>query len=84
LRGTRGRIHRFAREIIERGISEGCFAADVDPAVATNSLFEMLNGVSRWFHPSQPLSYDELAEHLRRFVLRALGADPTAHVAESA
>ncbi len=74
----RFRIHRFVREIIERGITEGHFHADVDPGVATNSLFEMLNGVSRWFHPSRPLSYDELAEHLRCFVLRGLGADPAA------
>jgi TetR/AcrR family transcriptional regulator, cholesterol catabolism regulator len=75
----RGRIHRFAREIIERGIAEGYFAADVDPGVTTNSLFEMLNGVSQWFHPSRPLSYEELAEHLWRFVLRGLGADPAAY-----
>ena len=75
----RGRIHRFAREIIERGIAEGYFESDVDPGVTTNSLFEMLNGVSRWFHPLRPLSYDELAEHLRCFVLRGLGADPAAY-----
>ena len=75
----RGRIHRFAREIIERGIAEGYFESDVDPGVTTNSLFEMLNGVSRWFHPSRPLSYDELAEHLRCFVLRGLCADPAAY-----
>jgi AcrR family transcriptional regulator len=74
----RFRIHRFVREIIERGIDEGHFHADVDPGVATNSLFEMLNGVSHWFHPSRPLSYDELAEHLRCFVLRGLGVDPAA------
>ena len=72
----RSRIHGFAREIIERGIAEGYFAPDVDPGVTTNSLFEMLNGVSRWFHPSRPLSYEQLAEHLRCFVLRGLGADP--------
>ena len=75
----RFRIHRFVREIIERGIAEGDFHADVDPGVATNSLFEMLNGVSHWFHPSRPLSYDELAEHLRCFVLRGLGVDPAAY-----
>ena len=51
----RCRIHRFVREIIERGIAEGDFHADVDPGVTTNSLFEMLNGVSHWFHPSRPL-----------------------------
>lgn len=77
--GKRGRIHRFAREIIEDGIADGSFVGDIEPGVITNSLFDMLNGASRWFHPSQPLSYDELAEQLRCFVLRGLGADPAAH-----
>jgi AcrR family transcriptional regulator len=72
----RGRIHRFVREIIESGIAEGCFEAEIDPGVTTNGLFDMLNGISQWFHPSRPLSYEELAEHVRRFVLRGLGADP--------
>jgi AcrR family transcriptional regulator len=75
----RGRIHRFVRDIVEAGIAEGCFEPGIDPGVTTNNLFDMLNGISQWFHPSRPLTYDELAEHVRRFVLRGLGADPAAY-----
>jgi len=75
----RGRIHRFVREIVEAGIAEGCFEAGLDPGITTNNVFDMLNGISQWFHPSRPLTYEELTEHVRRFVLRGLGADPAAY-----
>ena len=74
----RSRIHRFVREIIEAGIADGSFVGDIEPGLTTNNVFDLLNGISTWFHPARPLSYDELAEHLRRFVLRGLGADPSA------
>jgi AcrR family transcriptional regulator len=73
----RGRIHRFVRDIIEAGIAEGYFDAGIDPGITTNNVFDVLNGISQWFHPARPLTYDELTEHVRRFVLRGLGADPT-------
>ena len=73
----RGRIHRFVREIIEAGIAEGCFDSGIDPGITTNNVFDMLNGISQWFRPGRPLQYDELAEQVRRFVLRGLGAEPT-------
>jgi AcrR family transcriptional regulator len=75
----RSRIHRFVRGIIEDGIADGSFVGGIEPGLTANNVFDLLNGVSGWFHPSQPLSYDELAEHLRRLVLRGLGADPDAH-----
>ena len=75
----RARIHGFVRDIVEAGIAEGCFEPGIDPGVTTNNLFDMLNGISQWFHPSRPLTYEELAEHVRRFVLRGLGADSAAY-----
>jgi TetR/AcrR family transcriptional regulator, cholesterol catabolism regulator len=72
----RGRIHWFVRRIIEDGIAAGCFDQGIDPGVATNNLFDLLNGISHWFDPSRPLTYGKLAEQVRRFVLRGLGADP--------
>ena len=72
----RARIHRFVRDIVEAGIADGSFDPGIDPAVMTNNLFTMLNGISQWFNPSHRLTYDELAEHVCRFVLRGLGSDP--------
>ncbi len=72
----RARIHRFVRDIIEDGIARGCFDPGIDPGITTNNVFDMLNGISQWFHPARPLTYEQLAEHVRRFVLRGLGADP--------
>ena len=72
----RARIHRFVRDIVEDGIADGCFDAGIDPGIVTNNVFDMLNGISQWFHPARPLTYEQLAEHVRRFVLRGLGADP--------
>jgi TetR/AcrR family transcriptional regulator, cholesterol catabolism regulator len=72
----RARIHRFVRDIVEAGIVDGSFDAGIDAGITTNNLFDMLNGISQWFHPSRPLTYEELAGYVRRFVLRGLGADP--------
>jgi len=72
----RARIHGFVRDIVEDGMAQGCFDAGIDPGIVTNNVFDVLNGISRWFHPGRPLTYDELADHVRRFVLRGLGAEP--------
>ena len=72
----RARIHRFVRDIVEAGIADGSFDTGIDPGIVTNNVFDMLNGISQWFHPARPLTYEQLAEHARRFVLRGLGADP--------
>ena len=72
----RARIHRFVRDFVGAGMADGSFAAGIDPGIVTNNIFDVLNGISQWFHPGRPLNYDQLADHVRRFVLRALGADP--------
>jgi AcrR family transcriptional regulator len=79
--GKRARIHRFVRTIIEDGIAGGFFVHGIEPGLTANNVFDLLNGISAWFRPGHPLSYDELAEHLRRLVLRGLGADPDAYPA---
>jgi AcrR family transcriptional regulator len=73
----RNQMHRYVRRIIEQGIAEGHFDAAVDPGVATNSIFEMLNSTVRWFRPTGRLSHDDLARFYETFVLRGLHAGPT-------
>jgi hypothetical protein len=68
----RTEMHRYLRRIIEQGIAEHHFAQDIDPGVATNSIFELLNTTVRWFKPTGRLSHDDLAVFYRGFVLSGL------------
>jgi AcrR family transcriptional regulator len=70
----RNEMHRYVRRIIEAGLADGHFAPTIDPGVATNSIFELLNSTVRWFRPTGRLSYDDLADFYRDFVLRGLSA----------
>jgi AcrR family transcriptional regulator len=74
----RNEMHRYVRRIIEQGIADGQFDATTDPGVATNAIFEMLNSTVRWFRPTGRLSYDDLGEFYRTFVLRGLAPASTA------
>jgi TetR/AcrR family transcriptional regulator, cholesterol catabolism regulator len=68
----RSQMHNYLRRIIEQGIAEGDFDAEIDAGAATNSIFELLNSTVRWFRPTGRLSYDDLAVFYRDFVLRGL------------
>jgi AcrR family transcriptional regulator len=72
----RSEMHRYVRRIIEQGVAEGHFDVATDPGVATNSLFELLNSTVRWFRPTGRLTYDDLGDFYRTFVLRGLHPGP--------
>ena len=71
----RNEMHRYVRRILEQGIADGHFDPSIDPGVATNSIFELLNSTVRWFRPTGRLSYDDLGVFYRDFVLRGLHAN---------
>jgi len=73
----RNQLHGFVRSLIEQGIAEGAFDPSIDPGVATNALFELMNGMRHWFRPDGRRSPQEIGEFYRSFVLRGLAA-PTA------
>jgi TetR/AcrR family transcriptional regulator, cholesterol catabolism regulator len=73
----RNEMHRYVRQIIEQGIADGHFDPAIDPGVATNSLFELLNTTVRWFRPTGRLSYEDLGVFYKTFVLRGLSPGPT-------
>lgn len=68
----RNKMHGYVRILLERGIAEGQFDSAINPGVATNSLFELLNSTVRWFRPTGRLTYDDLAAFYETFVLRGL------------
>jgi TetR/AcrR family transcriptional regulator, cholesterol catabolism regulator len=69
-------MHGYARRIFEQGIAEHDFAPSIDPGVATNSLFELLNGTIRWFQPSGRLSHADVGEYYKRLVLHGVLSRP--------
>ena len=68
----RNEMHRYVRKIVEQGIAEGHFDPATDPGVATNSIFELINSISRWFRPTGRLSYDDLAVFYKKLILQGL------------
>ena len=65
-------MHGYVRRIFEQGIAEHDFDPSIDPGVATNSLFEMLNSTIRWFRPSGRLSHADVGEYYKRLVLQGI------------
>jgi len=65
-------MHSYARRIFEQGIAELDFDPSIDPGVATNSLFELLNSTIRWFRPSGRLSHVDVGEYYKRLMLHGV------------
>jgi TetR/AcrR family transcriptional regulator, cholesterol catabolism regulator len=65
-------MHGYVRQIFEQGIGQGDFDPSIDPGVAANSLFELLNGTIRWFRPSGRLSHTDVGEYYKRLVLQGV------------
>ena len=70
----RNQLHGFVRSIIEQGIAEGSFDPSIDPGVATNALFEMMNGTRHWFRQDGRMTTLDIAQWYRDFILRGLAA----------
>ncbi len=51
----------FAR-IIEQGMSEGVFKAELDPRIVTFGLLGMCNWLSQWYKPGGQYSHQQIAE----------------------
>ena len=65
-------MHGYVRQIFEQGIAQSDFDPSIDPGVAANSLFELLNGTIRWFRPSGRLSHTDVGEYYKRLVLQGV------------
>ena len=70
----RNQLHGFVRSLIEQGIAEGSFDPTTDPGVATNALFELMNGTRHWFRPDGRKTTKDIGDWYRTFVLRGLAA----------
>jgi len=56
------RVEAIAAKLIQEGIAAGELRDDVDPKLAANALFGMVNWTHRWFSPKRKLTAEEVAD----------------------
>jgi len=71
----RNELHGFVRSLIEQGIAEGAFDPGIDPGIATNAIFEMMNGTRHWFRPDGRKTTRDIGEWYREFILKGLAIE---------
>jgi AcrR family transcriptional regulator len=69
----RDKFSEFVKSIIRQGMKEGDFDPSVDPSVASNSIFILMNSTRIWFKPTGQMSMAELADWYATFVITGLG-----------
>lgn len=74
IRPARDACNRFVRMIIHQGLAAGDFDDTLDPTVAVQNIFFLLNNTRRWYRPTGRLSYEEMIRWYQTFILRGLGA----------
>jgi TetR/AcrR family transcriptional regulator, cholesterol catabolism regulator len=75
-RPMREACNAFVRGLIDQGVSEGHFDGGLDPNVAVQNIYFLLNNTHRWYRPTGRLTYDQMIEWYQTFVLRGLGYAP--------
>ena len=73
VRPMRDACNAFVRTIIEQGMTDGDFDASLDATVSVNNIFFLLNNTHRWYRPTGRLSYDQMMDWYKTFILRGLG-----------
>ena len=76
VRPMRDACNAFVRGLIEQGVSEGRFDGGLDPNVAVQNIYFLLNNTHRWYRPTGRLTYDQMIEWYQTFILRGLGYTP--------
>lgn len=62
------------RMTVQRGIDDGSFRADLNPALAGIYILSTLNAIGRWYDPDGRVSRDELAADMHRFMIEGMGS----------
>jgi TetR/AcrR family transcriptional regulator, cholesterol catabolism regulator len=74
----RDRYERLWRTIVEDGIGEGHFRADLDARFATLALLSAANWSYQWYDPSGPLSSDQVADRFTDLIFAGMETNTTA------
>ncbi len=68
---NRDRFEHLWRDVVAQGITEGVFR-EVDPVMATRSLFGIMNWTLTWFHPEGKLSIEQISEQYANLLFDGL------------
>lgn len=66
------RLETLVRAMIEEGIGEGKFRADLNVDLAANALYGMLNWTHRWFKPGRALDGEQVAKSFTEIFLNGV------------
>jgi AcrR family transcriptional regulator len=72
-RGTLIRASWIA--VLERGMAEGVFRADLDPDLAYKAIMGAVSVLPNWYRPSGPRSIEDIAEAFVHLFLRGIVAE---------
>ncbi len=74
----RRQIRSVPREIIEAGVADGSFRADVDPSLATVTIMSMLNSTPRWSRVGGGADWQQVVDWYVELVIGGLrfGSNP--------
>jgi AcrR family transcriptional regulator len=65
-------FHHLLDDILEQGIAEGSFDMNMNVAVVSTNIFQILWGTLTWYRGSGPLSLDDLGGWYKKFLLTGL------------
>lgn len=72
--GARDGYERTFRQVLQKGVEQNEFRADLDPVVTGILLLSILNSVDRWYRPDGPLNRDALVDAILGFALDGISA----------
>ncbi len=68
------RFEGIVREMIDEGIESGVIRADLDPKIAANALYGMLNWTHRWYKPGGAVSGEAIADMFGKIFFDGMSA----------
>jgi hypothetical protein len=66
----------FVRDLVRTGMAEGSFDAELDPAIVTTSLFELLTSTPHWYRPGGRRTRQGVVDWYATLFLRGLTRVP--------
>ncbi|HEY6762262.1 MAG TPA: TetR/AcrR family transcriptional regulator [Baekduia sp.] len=74
IRGLQRRFDRAVIGVIEDGVEQGLFRADVPPRLAAYGIIGMINWTHRWFHPEGALATEDVGTTFAQLAVEGLRA----------
>ena len=69
---NRDKYDRYLRKVIAEGKKQGVIDPEVDTRICSFAVLGVINSYTRWYHPSGPITPDELGRQFAGFALAAI------------